>query len=136
LSVPPETERFLGVHLQRDGGQSFRFETLLDAAREIAERLDVLEDGERDAVLGQGGPQPPHVAEQVLALHVQTQQPRRCGRAFGCAEASARNCGAASWGKAKGVELGTLKGSGGTAAPGVAGGCPGWSENDAAVVGL
>src|ERR1700733_9566384 len=47
-----ETKRFLGVHLQRNGGQSFRFETLLGAAGEIAEHFDVLEYGERHAVLG------------------------------------------------------------------------------------
>ena len=79
-----ETERFLGVHLQRDGGQSFRFETLLDAAREIAEHFDVLEYGERDAVFGQGGPQPPHVAKQVLILPVAAEYPP-WPRRFGCA---------------------------------------------------
>src|SRR6202035_1150489 len=35
-----ETERFLGVHLQRYGGQSFWFATLSEAARSLAERLD------------------------------------------------------------------------------------------------
>ena len=68
-----ETERLLGVHLQRDGGQPVRFETLFDAARQVAERLDVLEDRELNAVLVQGGPEPAHVAKQVLALHVQSQ---------------------------------------------------------------
>ena len=77
-----ETERLPGVHLQRHGGEPVRFETLFDAARQIAERLDILEYREGHAILGQGGPQPPHVAEQVLAFQVQeAQRARRRGRA-------------------------------------------------------
>ena len=72
-----ETERLLRVHLQRHGGQSFRLDTLRDAAREITERLDVLEYGERDPVFAQFRPEAPHVAEQVLVLP--TEEPERPG---------------------------------------------------------
>ena len=76
-----QAERLRGVHLQRDRGQSVRFETLFDAARQVAERLDILEDRELNPVLVQGGPEPAHVAEQVLALRVQAKRTRRRGRA-------------------------------------------------------
>ena len=45
-----ETERLFGIHLQRHGGEAVRFKTLFDAARHVAERLDILEDRELNAV--------------------------------------------------------------------------------------
>src|ERR1700678_490349 len=79
-----EAECLFGIHLQGHGGEAVRFKPLFDAATDIAEGLDVLEYGELDAVFGQGGPQPPHVAKQVLILPVAAEHPPWLRR-FGCA---------------------------------------------------
>src|SRR5271165_5365914 len=63
-----KTERFRRVHLQRHGGQAIRLEALFDPTAEIPECLDVLEYGQRYPGVARGGPQAPHVAEQVRAV--------------------------------------------------------------------
>jgi len=80
-----QTERFLSVQLHRHGGEPVHFEALFDAAGQIAEHLGVLCNIQRDAVLTQGGPEPPNVAEQILALPSgaeETERPERRGRVW------------------------------------------------------
>jgi hypothetical protein len=51
-----QTERFLGVQLQRRGRETVHFEALLGAAGQIAEHLGILDNIQRDAVFIQGRP--------------------------------------------------------------------------------
>ena len=85
-----QTERFLGVHLQRHGRKTVRFEALLRAAGQIAERFDVLEYAERHPILAERGPEAPHVAKQVLALPGGAEVPERAGGGGRCSASPCR----------------------------------------------
>jgi hypothetical protein len=87
-----EPERLLGVHYQRHGGEPVPLEALLDAATEVAERLDVLEDGQRDPVIAERWPKPAHVAEQVLILPRRAEESERRA-ALGGHRRARRRCG-------------------------------------------
>ena len=62
-----QTEGPLRVHLQQQLRQPVVVEALSRAARDIAEQLTRLLQGQRDAGLAEQRPQPPHVAEHVAA---------------------------------------------------------------------
>ena len=134
--APAQTERFLGVQLHRHGGEPIFFEALPDAADQIAEHLSVFEYAQRDSVLGQAGRSPPMSPRRFEFCQSPLSTPQGPALAgFEGAEASARNCSAASCGKAKGAGFSALEGSAGTT-PAPAGDCADGFESDAAGPGF